>query len=254
MIYFGIQTSAYNGLSFEEELDFFKKSNEADFLDVFFDGWQPSLIKNKVWSELPQNFTIHLPILYSSLSIWKKREFLQFIRKYVPKRVTLHFNTVSIKEALGLAKFCNICGKKKGTKEDCILCIENTIPDVHYSEKNSYVQFMNKIALQAQKKSITLGATFDTGHSNVNSKNPLKELQSILSLGIKVLAVHLHDNNGESDSHLPSGTVPISEGGIDFKKIIDSITEQKKEVFCVTEHWDFNIETIRRLKKISDGR
>ena len=109
---------------------------------------------------------------------------------------------------------------------------------------------MNNITIQAEKKSIIMGSTFDTGHSNVNSKNPHKDLQHILSLGIKVYAVHLHDNNGKSDSHLPSGTVSITDGGIDFKKIINSIAEQNEEIFCVTEHWDLNTETINRLQEI----
>lgn len=53
---------------------------------------------------------------------------------------------------------------------------------------------------------------FDTGHHHVFSKTPLSDW--IETLGKHLIEVHLHDNHGEMDDHLP-----IGEGGFDFKEL-----------------------------------
>ena len=50
---------------------------------------------------------------------------------------------------------------------------------------------------------------FDTGHHHVFSKVPLSDWIEVL--GEYLMEVHLHDNHGERDDHLP-----IGEGGFDF--------------------------------------
>ena len=116
MLHFGIQTSAYNGISFEEELAFYKKSNEADFIDVFFDDWQPSLIKKNVKSELPYNFTIHLPISYSSLSIWKKKRVFAIYKKICSKKSNFTFQQCVSKRSFVVSKILQYLRKKKRDK------------------------------------------------------------------------------------------------------------------------------------------
>lgn len=51
-----------------------------------------------------------------------------------------------------------------------------------------------------------IGFCFDSGHANINLKNQFKECEEYRS---RIMAVHLHDNNSESDQHLSpfSGTV-----------------------------------------------
>lgn len=51
-----------------------------------------------------------------------------------------------------------------------------------------------------------IGFCFDSGHANINLKNQFKECEEYRS---RIIAVHLHDNNSESDQHLSpfSGTV-----------------------------------------------
>jgi sugar phosphate isomerase/epimerase len=55
---------------------------------------------------------------------------------------------------------------------------------------------------------------FDTGHHHVFSKSPLPLWME--RLGEYLVEVHLHDNHGEMDEHLPVG-----EGGFDFKGLFD---------------------------------
>lgn len=53
---------------------------------------------------------------------------------------------------------------------------------------------------------------FDTGHHHVFSKTPLSSWME--TLGEYLIEVHLHDNHGEMDEHLP-----IGEGGFDFREL-----------------------------------
>jgi len=53
---------------------------------------------------------------------------------------------------------------------------------------------------------------FDTGHYNVFGKTPLSLW--IEQLGDYLVEVHLHDNHGERDDHLPMG-----EGSFDFREL-----------------------------------
>jgi sugar phosphate isomerase/epimerase len=53
---------------------------------------------------------------------------------------------------------------------------------------------------------------FDSGHHHVFSKTPLSSWMEIL--GEYLVEVHLHDNHGEMDEHLPMG-----EGGFDFREL-----------------------------------
>ena len=57
MIKFGFQSSKYNNLTLEQELQF-SDNNKIDFFDVFFDDYHPDDIKNVA---LPETFTVHLP-------------------------------------------------------------------------------------------------------------------------------------------------------------------------------------------------
>lgn len=55
------------------------------------------------------------------------------------------------------------------------------------------------------------GICFDTGHFNLFSKTPLEDWMAALNPFI--IELHLHDNDGSRDQHLPMG-----EGNFDFKK------------------------------------
>ncbi len=63
---------------------------------------------------------------------------------------------------------------------------------------------------------------FDTGHHHVFSKTPLSLWME--KLGEYLAEVHLHDNHGEMDEHLP-----IGEGRFDFK-----------ELFSLFSRWGLN--------------
>jgi len=71
-------------------------------------------------------------------------------------------------------------------------------------------------ALLNQLDSPQLGHCFDVGHWNLFSELPLSDWFS--TLGPHLVHLHLHDNHGELDDHLP-----IGEGGIDFSSLFSQL-------------------------------
>ncbi len=67
----------------------------------------------------------------------------------------------------------------------------------------------------------------DTGHMNVFSKLPPSDW--VKKMGKRLQYVHLHDNNGESDEHLPVG-----KGNIDFNNFFNSI-KNKSDIIIALE-------------------
>lgn len=98
----------------------------------------------------------------------------------------------------------------------------------------------NPFALRALAETVgspNFGICIDTGHLNLFSEVPLTEWFTSIAMYVK--EVHLHDNNGSSDEHLPVG-----EGEIDFEKLFEAIRENSPEAILTIEpHGD---EEIRR--------
>jgi len=74
----------------------------------------------------------------------------------------------------------------------------------------------------------TVGYLIDTGHANINGWN-IPEL--IRSLSGRIDAIHLHDNNGTGDSHLP-----INKGNINWKPVFAAIRETCPDCELILEY------------------
>ncbi|WP_456366045.1 sugar phosphate isomerase/epimerase family protein [Thermococcus sp.] len=61
-------------------------------------------------------------------------------------------------------------------------------------------------------KGINLGVTFDVGHLNTTTRDFEGFLQIFQG---RIVSVHLHDNSGESDEHLPPG-----DGTVPWKRVL----------------------------------
>lgn len=74
----------------------------------------------------------------------------------------------------------------------------------------------NLALLMGELGSGHFGICFDTGHFNLFSRRPLS--QWLEALGKHIIELHLHDNDGGFDSHLP-----IGEGMFDFGELFRSL-------------------------------
>jgi sugar phosphate isomerase/epimerase len=100
--------------------------------------------------------------------------------------------------------------------------------------------------LSREMNSPDFGICFDTGHFNLFSKLPLKKWLDTIKPYIQEL--HLHDNSGEGDEHLP-----IGDGTFDF----ETLFEELQGIDCVYTLEAHSVEnakkSIERLKLYMDN-
>lgn len=94
--------------------------------------------------------------------------------------------------------------------------------------------------LMDEIESPNFGVCIDSGHLNVFSKVAIEEW--FMALGHRIVEVHLHDNFGNADDHLPLG-----EGGIDFPLFFSLIRKYSRDpVYTIEPHGE---EVMRRSMK-----
>jgi sugar phosphate isomerase/epimerase len=71
-----------------------------------------------------------------------------------------------------------------------------------------------------------MGICFDTGHFNLFSPLPLSHWME--SIGEYIVELHLHDNDGSRDAHLPMG-----EGDFPFRELFDTL--KGRDIICTIE-------------------
>ncbi|MCR5614036.1 sugar phosphate isomerase/epimerase family protein [Treponema sp.] len=233
MVKFGFQSSKYNNLNLEQELQF-ADINKIDFFDVFFDGFKPEDVKSV---ELPENFTVHLPIGFAKYDKELQQQFFDYINERKPKTVTIHFCELTY-ESLEA-----ICTSIPGVR----VCVENTFPDVNEFYNNTYKEFMMAANEYAAQRGFRFSATFDTGHAKLNGQDPVEFLSQLIESEIDVFTVHLHDNDGKEDSHRPAGSV---YNGINFAQLLEILKNLKHDVFAVIEHWNNNYNALEYLQNL----
>lgn len=254
-IYFGFQSSIYNNIPLQEELALADNTTSMGLktFDIFFDQWAPSNITHKerdVIAKLKETiyFTVHVPICFASMQKTtvandknhyvfntQQQEYLDFITWLGPKTITVHFDTLTFALLQAL-----VDSVPKTTK----VCIENTYPDYNSMYKLSYIPFMQKAIKTITNKKVY--ATFDTGHAKINGFNVVNYAKELLDKNIQIATLHVHDNNGIEDQHLPAGSV--KPNGIDFASLF-SIIKQKSNhpIYGVIEHWGDNAKALEYL-------
>lgn len=103
-------------------------------------------------------------------------------------------------------------------------------PWVNYAERFGFRLLLENVYEKSPEVHLALfhaiqsdyfGFCLDVGHQNVFGKSPLEEWIDILHG--KIMEIHLHDNNGEEDSHFA-----IGEGNVDFKALFQRM--EKKNI------------------------
>jgi sugar phosphate isomerase/epimerase len=89
-----------------------------------------------------------------------------------------------------------------------------------------------------------LGYCLDAGHGNLFSRVPLEEWVEVL--GSRLMEIHLHDNRGEADDHLPLG-----QGSIDFPSLFALLGKKKiQPIYTIEPHEIAHLQpSLEALKK-----
>jgi sugar phosphate isomerase/epimerase len=112
------------------------------------------------------------------------------------------------------------------------IAIENIFED----EPSNLKQLMESM------DSDNFGVCFDTGHFNIFSKTSIEEWMK--ALNPYIVELHLHDNDGTFDQHLPMG-----EGSFNFRRFFD-LLEKRDCIHTLEAH--SREEAIRSLKYHED--
>jgi sugar phosphate isomerase/epimerase len=90
-----------------------------------------------------------------------------------------------------------------------------------------------------------LGFCLDVGHQHCFSRTPLSDW--LKSLGDRLREIHLHDNDGNGDTHLPVG-----QGSIDFDALFQAVKQQlRKPLLTLEPHRESHLfQSLRTLTKV----
>ncbi|MBW2412777.1 MAG: sugar phosphate isomerase/epimerase [Deltaproteobacteria bacterium] len=91
------------------------------------------------------------------------------------------------------------------------VCLENMFPRIQsFYEPSHFTDILERLP--------DLKLTLDSGHANIGVRNEQKIFEFIRQFGNRIGHVHLSDNLGHRDDHLP-----IGEGTINFQKIAEAL-------------------------------
>ncbi len=125
---------------------------------------------------------------------------------------------------------------EEAEKTGTVLCLEN----VYEREPDILQQLFEELPATPH-----FGFCFDTGHCNAFAKtDPLLWLET---LGPYLAEVHLHDNHGETDEHLPVG-----EGSFPFAVLGSYLREHRlRPIYTLEPHTEeYLMRTLARLGSI----
>ena len=93
------------------------------------------------------------------------------------------------------------------------VCLENMFPKCRaFVEPDDFVEILQRFP--------DLKLTLDTGHANIANPGGRRILEFIEKFGPRIGHLHVSDNFGECDDHLPLGA-----GKIDFLKIVNALKQ-----------------------------
>lgn len=129
------------------------------------------------------------------------------------------------------------------------LAIEN-IPTSTPADFNELFQKMHEIKTPNLK---LLGMCFDMGHANLcpaTSNDYIKYLD-LLDASIPIFHVHLNENYGDKDAHLPLFTGPSKDTDVGIRMLIDRLEKRHFDGTLILEYWqtppESLLKTIRKL-------
>ncbi len=105
------------------------------------------------------------------------------------------------------------------------LCLENLPVTDHFGNKIAEILKSPEDLNYAVKDLENIGITFDTGHANT-----IKSPKEFFNELYKVWNIHIHDNKGDKDDHLPLG-----EGNINWEEFLNLLKEDNYQGYSCLE-------------------
>jgi sugar phosphate isomerase/epimerase len=144
-------------------------------------------------------------------------ESLEVAAEFQPLKIVAHpphiggLGVMVMKQARHMAKNSLWAISLKAEQLGLNLCLENMFPRCQYG-----VETIDFIKIFEQLPDLNL--TLDTGHANIGNPEGNRILEFIETFSDRIGHVHISDNFGKEDNHLPIGT-----GTINFDSVLKSL-------------------------------
>jgi sugar phosphate isomerase/epimerase len=144
-------------------------------------------------------------------------ESLEVAAEFQPLKIVAHppyiggLGVMVMKQARHMAKNSLWAISLKAEQLGLNLCLENMFPRCQYG-----VETIDFIKIFEQLPDLNL--TLDTGHANIGNPEGNRILKFIETFSDRIGHVHISDNFGKEDNHLPIGT-----GTINFDSVLKSL-------------------------------
>ncbi|MGW8300724.1 MAG: sugar phosphate isomerase/epimerase family protein [Desulfobacterales bacterium] len=121
------------------------------------------------------------------------------------------------------------------------VCLENMFPKCRaFVEPDDFVEILQRFP--------DLKLTLDTGHANIADPGGRRILEFIEKFGPRIGHLHVSDNFGERDDHIPLGA-----GKIDFLKIINALKQTGYDDTVTLEIFSEDRRELKRSRDIFDS-
>ena len=121
------------------------------------------------------------------------------------------------------------------------LCLENMFPRTHFCvDVGDLSDVFNRLP--------TLRLTLDIGHANIGSPRGKRTIKLIEAFGDRIDHVHVSDNFGKEDNHLPIGS-----GRIDFSKVLKALKKTEYNGTVTFEVFTPDREYLRLSRRMFDN-
>jgi sugar phosphate isomerase/epimerase len=213
----------------------------AELLDSLTEDDIRAMVK---WREDGKGITFHAPFVDLApggfdpriLEVTRLRfsQAMELAEKVGPRQMVFHpgFDEFrfAFHEELWIENSLRVWGEllEAASRVNTRICLEN----VFDTRPDHLVRLREKLGEE-------LGFCLDTGHFLIFSQVPLQEWLDAFSDGL--FELHLHDNDGHQDLHLPVG-----EGAFDFRSLCSEVQDRGLEPLVVLEHHSRE-ETTRSL-------
>jgi sugar phosphate isomerase/epimerase len=173
---------------------------------------------------------------------------IEIVKEFEAKKATIHPNYITGlgKRAKNRTRELGLEFLKKAYAKaeelGIILCVENMLPSSGmYIEPDEFKEIFEKFP--------NMKFMLDTGHANVYTDRN-RSVKFIEMFGSRLGHIHVHDNSGSGDEHLPIGC-----GNINFEEIIktlkkvgydDTIT---LEIFTDDEYFKLSLQRFKQMWK-----
>ncbi|MGW8193323.1 MAG: sugar phosphate isomerase/epimerase family protein [Desulforhopalus sp.] len=117
------------------------------------------------------------------------------------------------------------------------ICLENMMPRNNFGVECAELDTIFR-------RFPTLQFTFDTGHANLGDNGKVRFQELVKKFGDRIGHIHLSDNRGVHDDHLPLG-----QGNIDFRRLADDLQRLKYEGTVTFEVFDKDRQMLVNSRK-----